>query len=76
MTKDEFETRLRHYIYQDPFQPFVVHLLDGRRVTVDQLPVVFSDGAASFVDFKKEALVEFFCDQVVSFGPLEQEVHA
>ena len=74
MTKNEFETTLRQFLPREPFRPFVVHLLDGRDILVKELPVVFADGAASFIDPEEEALVEFFHDTTKSFGPLEQEV--
>jgi len=73
MTKEEFETSLRQYLNRKPFRPFVVQLLDGRQVLVKKPPVVFADGAASFIDPEEEALVEFFHDETKSFG-LQREV--
>ena len=76
MSKNEFEGSLRQYLDRDPFQPFVVKLSDGRRLAIQNPPVVFCDGAASYIDPEDGALVDFFHDQVQTFGPLEQEVPA
>ena len=46
MTKEKFELSLRQYLERRPFQPFVVELRNGRRLTVKQLPVAYSDGGA------------------------------
>ncbi len=72
MGKEQFETCLRQYL-EEPFHPFVVLLTDGRRVVIKQPPVVFCDGAASFIDPRDGALVDFFHDEVQTFRPVEQE---
>lgn len=72
MSKDEFHACLRLLLARQPFVPFDVELRDGRRITVQQLPVVFSDGAASFIDPSDGALVEFWHDEVQVLGSLEQ----
>jgi hypothetical protein len=72
MTKEEFHARLLEFLQHQPFAPFVVELRDGRRLIVRQPPVVFSDGAASFIDPEDGALVDFFHDEVQTFGFLEQ----
>jgi hypothetical protein len=72
MTKDEFHARLREFLQHQPFAPFVVELRDGRRIVVRQPPVVFSDGAASFIDPDDGALVDFSHEDVQTFGFLEQ----
>jgi hypothetical protein len=74
MTKNEFETSLRQFLHHEPFRAFVVQLTDGRRLVIHQPPVVFCDGAASYIDPVDSALVDFFHDEVQTFGPLEQEV--
>ena len=74
MNKDQFEAALRQFLQQEPFCPFVVYLTDGRRLLIRQPPVVFCDGAASYVDPIDSALVDFFHDEVQTFGTLEQEV--
>ena len=72
MSKEEFHARLRQLLAREPFAPFAVDLRDGRRLVVKQRPVVFSDGAASFIDAEDGALVDFRHDEVQSFGFLEQ----
>ena len=74
MTTDQFHDTLREYLHRQPFEPFVVELKDGRRVHVKQLPVVFDDGAASFIDPEDGALVDFFSEEVAQFRPATQEV--
>ena len=63
MSTDQFENTLRRFLHCEPFQPFVVELLDGRRIEVDQPRVVFGGGAASFFTPGYE-LVEFACEDV------------
>ena len=72
MSKEEFHARLREFLGRQPFAPFVVELRDGRRLVVKQPPVVFSDGAASFIDPADGALVDFRQEEVQTFGFLEQ----
>ncbi len=76
MAKDEFHALLREYLHRQPFSPFAVALRDGRRLLIKQPQLVFCDGAASFIDPDDGALVEFFHDEVQSFGLLEQEAQA
>jgi hypothetical protein len=74
MNKSEFEASLRQFLDREPFLPFVANLTDGRRLVIHRPPVVFCDGAASYIDPVDSALVDFFHEEVQSFGPLEQEV--
>ena len=67
MSKNEFETALRQYLDRNPFQPFVVRMTDGRRLAIQNPPVVFCDGAASYIEPDDGALVEFFHDEVQAF---------
>ena len=76
MTPEQVEQQVIELIYREPFVPFVVNLRDGRQIVIKQLPVVFADGAASFIDFENEALVEFFHNEVKTFAVLEQETPA
>ena len=76
MSKDEFLAKLRQFVHREPFAPFVVELRDGRRIVIKQLPLAFSDEAASFIDPEDGALVDFYHDEVGSFGLLEQEAPA
>jgi hypothetical protein len=63
MTVEQFETTLRRFIRQEPFHPFEVELLDGRRIEVRYPKVAFGGGAATYVtpDFD---LIEFVCEDV------------
>ena len=75
MTKDKFHETLREFIQRDPFIPFVVDLTEGRQILVKRPPVVFCDGAASFIDLDGDGgLVDFFHDEVAGFRPVPQEV--
>ena len=76
MSKNDFHNQLREHLHRKPFLPFVVELRDGRRIKIKQPPVVFADGAASFIDPADDALVEFAHDEVKKFGLLEQETSA
>jgi hypothetical protein len=75
MAKNEFHKRLREFLHRQPFVPFFVQFRDGNRLVIKKPPVVFDDGAASFIDPVDGALVEFFHDEVKVFG-LEQETPA
>jgi hypothetical protein len=68
MTKDDFDARLREHLQRKPFAPFVVDLLDGRRIIIKKRQVAFCDGAASFIDPDDGALVEFYHNEVQHFG--------
>lgn len=72
MTKNQFEDTLRQYLGNDPFVPFVVELADGREIVIRQPPVVFCDGAASFIDPGSGALVDFFHSEATLFRDLTQ----
>src|ERR1700733_11880165 len=43
-----FQQTLRQLLNQEPFQPFVVELVDGRKLVVESSNVLFGGGAASF----------------------------
>ncbi len=73
MSKKEFHDRLRQLLHREPFQPFTVNLRDGRQILIKKPPVVFDDGAASFIDLEKEALVDFYHDEVKTFEPVGKE---
>jgi len=75
MSKDQFHETLRQYLNRHPIVPFVVGLRDGREILIRRPPVVFSDGAASFIDLDGDgSLVDFFHDEVDVFRPATQEV--
>ena len=50
MKKKQFDETLRTLIRHQPFQPFVVDLLDGNRIAIDAPDsVAFNDGAAGYI---------------------------
>jgi hypothetical protein len=72
MNVEEFESNLRRFLRQEPFYPFEVELIDGRRVEVNRPAVVFGGGAATFVtpDFD---LIEFVCEDVRAIRQMTPE---
>ncbi len=77
MSKKEFHNRLVEYMHREPFVPFVVKLRGGLEIVIKKPPVVWDDGAASFIDLDGDgALVEFLHYQVKSFEVLHQETAA
>jgi hypothetical protein len=72
MTKDQFYAQLRQFAHREPFAPFVVELRDGRRLVINEPPIAFGNEAAGFIDPQDGALVDFYHDEVTSFGLLEQ----
>lgn len=63
MRQQEFEDYLRHFLHQEPFQPFVVEMVDGRVLLVEQPRVAFGGGGAGYVT-PAEELVLFECEEV------------
>jgi hypothetical protein len=76
MAKNEFHDRLRQFLHRQPFLPLLIEFEDGRRIVIKQPPVVFSDGAASFIDPADGALVDFSHDEVKTLALLEQGTRA
>ncbi len=62
MTTEHFEETLRQFIRQEPFQPFVVELINGRVIEVNYPQLVFAGGAASFFTPAYD-FVEFTCEE-------------
>jgi hypothetical protein len=65
MNTEESEQTLRQFLRSEPFHPFVVELLNGRVIAIDNPKVVFCGGAASFFTPGYD-LVEFACEQTKS----------
>jgi hypothetical protein len=63
MTVEECENALRQLIRRKPFQPFVVELLDGNLIEVNQPGMAFGGGGAAFIS-PDDVLVDFQCDNV------------
>jgi len=75
MNQQEFEDLLRFFLRRDPFQPFVIDLLDGRTLEVDAPSVAFGGGAGGFITAEHDVLM-FACEQVRSIRESVREVSA
>ncbi len=63
MSQQDFEDSLRQFLRREPFQPFVVELLDGRVILIEQRSLAFAGGAATYGTATKD-LVFFDCEEV------------
>jgi hypothetical protein len=72
MNVEQFEDTMRQFLRLEPFQPFLVELLDGRRIKIEHAKVVFGGGAASFFTPSYD-LVEFACENVRSIHQVNHE---
>lgn len=72
MNLEQFEKTLRQFIRHDPFQPFVVELLDGRLIEIDHPGVAFGGGAASYLNEQYD-LIEFACENVRTIRQVAHE---
>jgi hypothetical protein len=68
MNAEQFEDTLRQLLRQEPFQPFVVELVDGRVIEIDYPKVVIGGGGASFLTLPYD-LVEFACEETQAIRP-------
>jgi len=65
MDQDRFEDLLRHFKRREPFEPFVVELLDGRVIRIEEGSVAFNAGAAVYLTPGPEMdVVTFECEGV------------
>lgn len=67
MSKKEFHNRLFEFMHREPFVPFVVRLREGDDILIKQPPIVWCEGAASFIDLDDGALVDFVHTNVKRF---------
>jgi hypothetical protein len=73
MTKEVFEQTLRDLVRRDPVRPFVVELVNGTRIEIDDpKAVAFADGAAGFLSSSFE-LIPFSCEDVRAIRASAQE---
>lgn len=63
MSCEEFEDSLRQFLRREPFQPFMVELLDGSLITVEHSGVALGGGSALYCTPAYE-FVEFACENV------------
>ena len=71
MNIEEFEATLRRFIRQEPFQPFEVELLDGRRIEVRHPGVALGGGGAAYL--AGDEFIEFACRDVRAIHQVEPE---
>jgi hypothetical protein len=69
MKADQFEQTLREFLRREPFQPFVVELVDGGVIAVNHPKVAMGGGGASFFTPDHD-LVDFECENVQAILPL------
>jgi hypothetical protein len=71
--RQHFDETLRRFVNREPFVPFVVELDGGSSVTIPDRPVVFCDGAATYLtpDYR---MIEFSNDDVIAIRPVEEAV--
>ena len=75
MRPEQIEQAIREYVRREPFGPFIVELLDGRRIEVSHRGLALGGGGASFISPAYD-LVEFQFDQVRSLKLVTTEVEA
>jgi hypothetical protein len=68
MNAEQFEQTLREYLRREPFQPFVVELVDGGVIAIDHPKVAIGGGGASFFTPSHD-LVDFECENVRAIRP-------
>jgi len=73
MTQDTFQDTLRSFLRREPFQPFVIELVDGRQILVD-LPhtVAMGSGAGGFITPEYDVIF-FSCEQIRDIRAATQE---
>jgi hypothetical protein len=76
MTQETFEDSLRGFLRGEPFQQFIVELLDGQRILIDAPhTVAMGGGAACFMSPDYE-FSTFSCEQVRDIRLVNGEVVA
>jgi hypothetical protein len=71
--RQQFDETLRSLVNRVPFVPFVVELDGGSTLTIPDRPVVFCDGAATYLtpDYR---MIEFSNENVVAIRPVGEVV--
>jgi hypothetical protein len=62
MTHEQFDSTILRFLRQEPFQPFIVELTDGRRIPIVERKLAVNIGGATL--WTNGALVEFRADEV------------
>jgi hypothetical protein len=63
MSVEEFEETLRRFLQREPFEPFMVTLINGSGIKVLNRNVAFGGGAATYITPDGDS-VEFVCEEV------------
>jgi len=72
MSEEHFKERLREFVRRQPFIPFAVHFVDGRRLIVERPWVLFGSGRAGYFS-DTEGIVDFSCGEVQAMDFLTAE---
>jgi hypothetical protein len=73
MSEELFTKTLLELTQRSPFVPFLVELMDGRRILVDYPSVAFSGGAAGYIG--ENEVLRFSCEEVRSISPATTEAN-
>jgi hypothetical protein len=73
MTAEDFQQHLLQFKHREPFEPFVVEMLDGRMIEIGAPAVMFDENGATYVtpDFE---FVNFRRDHVRAIRSAAQGV--
>jgi hypothetical protein len=74
MAEEMFQYLLRQFIHREPFIPFHIDTVDGKRILVDYPSVVFSGSAGGYLN-KSFDLIEFTCDEVEAISAATAEAN-
>ena len=72
MSEEQFTQTLRDFKKRMPFVPFVVEMMDGRRVVIERPFLVFGGGVAGYIS-EESGFVDFGCGEVRTISPLPAE---
>jgi hypothetical protein len=72
MSEEQFTDTLRQFKNRKPFIPFVVEMVDGRRIIVETPFLVFGGGAAGYIS-EEDGIVDFLCGDVRSISHITAE---
>ena len=73
MSPEAFEEKIIALKHREPFEPFIVELLDGRRIVVDNPGLAVNGGGAGFISHD-DVFVDFDYEEVRRiFAPEEQD---
>jgi hypothetical protein len=74
MTQETFEDALRSFLRSEPFQQFIVELLDGQEIVIDAPHTVAMGGGGACFMSPTYDFYTFSCEQVRDIRPLNGEV--